>query len=298
MVKVTDLTRQQSRFYALMDGYSQSIDLYNKSLESSGISTQKFGIWQESSAAKLEKFQATLQGFWQSNIESDSLKDIITLGTDFIELLTTITNKIGMLATFAPLLTLTFALMNKSFWSLNSNIIATIASSWGLVLATKAEISAMTAGAAATAMFGNALKMIPGVALITAISILAGELLQWGINALTAKKQTEDLFDSSIAAFKDLGKEVQSLDQLKSKYDELNSKIIKTEAEKKELISIQEKLIQTFPTLTSHIDAEGNAIIDDNKALNENIQLKKDELELTKQNITETYKLTGEQQQQ
>ena len=48
-------TRQQSRFYALMDGYNQSIDLYEESLNSAGVATQKFGIWQDSSAAKIEK---------------------------------------------------------------------------------------------------------------------------------------------------------------------------------------------------------------------------------------------------
>ena len=60
--------RQQSRFYNLMEGYSDSVELYEESLNAAGTANKKFEIWQESSQAKLEKFKATLQTIYQTSV--------------------------------------------------------------------------------------------------------------------------------------------------------------------------------------------------------------------------------------
>ncbi|MCK9198572.1 MAG: phage tail tape measure protein, partial [Bacilli bacterium] len=215
-------TRQQSRFYALMDGYSEATELYINALNSAGVATQKFGIYQESTQAKMDKFSSTLNTFWQNAIDSDTIKSIIDLGTIFIELIIKIVDKIGIIIPTFTALGLILTFLSGTFRGLTGSVISTTAGLMGLTFATQAERTAMTGAALATALFSNALKSIPGVALISALTIGAGLLAEWAINAFTAKNKTKELTD-------EYNKSMQSIKEndfsLNDKFSSLDSGI-------------------------------------------------------------------------
>ncbi len=215
-------TRQQSRFYALMDGYSEATELYINALNSAGVATQKFGIYQESTQAKMDKFNSTLNTFWQNAIDSDTIKSVIDLGTIFIELIIKIVDKIGIIIPTLTALGLVLTFLSGTFRGLTGSVISTTAGLMGLTFATQAERTAMTGAALATALFSNALKSIPGVALISALTIGAGLLAEWAINAFTAKNKTKELTD-------EYNKSIQSIKEndfsLNDKFSSLDSGI-------------------------------------------------------------------------
>jgi TP901 family phage tail tape measure protein len=70
-------TYQQSRFLNLMEGYSQSVDLYKKSLDSAGTSQKKFDLYQQGTEAQLNKLKATWEGVWQSSFNSDAINNAV-----------------------------------------------------------------------------------------------------------------------------------------------------------------------------------------------------------------------------
>jgi len=70
-------TYQMNRLRALMNGYADSVDLYNKSLDQTGIANQKFDIWTESTGAKVERLTSTVQGFFSAIASSNVIKGMI-----------------------------------------------------------------------------------------------------------------------------------------------------------------------------------------------------------------------------
>ncbi|NMA48914.1 MAG: phage tail tape measure protein, partial [Tissierellia bacterium] len=111
-------TRQQSRFYNLMNGYAESMELYSQSLESAGTAQSKFNLYLESNQATLDKFRTTMEGLWLSVIDSDSLMDIVKTATTFIETLDTLVQKFG---TVGAILNFLIPLMGVKFvWSIRA----------------------------------------------------------------------------------------------------------------------------------------------------------------------------------
>ena len=85
-------TRQQSRFYALMNDYDRTLELVNEGTNSSGKASQQFALYQDSLTASTQR----LENQWQKLYNSITGGDTILKG--FYNILTnimTIVNKLG-----------------------------------------------------------------------------------------------------------------------------------------------------------------------------------------------------------
>ena len=87
-----------------MEGYTESLQLYEDSLEAVGTAQSKFNIYLESNQAILDKFRTTIQGLWLSIIDNDSLMNIVKIGTTFIQTLDDMVQKIGVVQTVLSIL--------------------------------------------------------------------------------------------------------------------------------------------------------------------------------------------------
>lgn len=97
------------------------------------------------------------------------------------------------------------------------------------------------------------------------------------------EKQTE-LAEQTSADRKNTQNEIKDLEDIKKKYDELNSKIILTEEEQKEYNELVDNLKENYPNLIAQYDAENNQIKLSNTLLDSKIEkLKKVEEEQKKQ---------------
>lgn len=143
----------------------------------------------------------------------------------------------------------------------------------GLSTATNAFAASATRGAAASAIFKTALRAIPGAALVSVITTLVGLLAEWGVKALSAKKETENLTET-ISDLQTSEANLAKIQALQNEYQKLKSTTVLTDEQTARFTQIQNQLAQIFPDLVAGFDAEGNAIISNSQALRENIALK------------------------
>lgn len=287
------MVRQQSRFLNLMEGYAESVDLYKESLNAAGTSNQKFGIWQESTAAKIEKFKATMENLWQNSFDTGVIKDIINLGTRLIETLSKLQEEGKLLTVVIGLISLAFFGVSKKsgemFLKMIASIITVIPKA---ITAIKGYIIAF--GAAETATYGLStamatlqkafMRFLPAL-ILTGLVYAIQKIIDFRREA----KETEETFNNSLKTFGNRQDEIQSLENLSNEYDELNSKIGKTAEEKQKLIEVQNSIGESCKDLGIAYDNEGNAIINNSKQIQEYINLKKQQLELDRSKIVETY---------
>lgn len=80
-------TFQRNRFLTLMQNYSVYQKNLANSMDSAGIAMKKFNIYQESTQAHLDKLTAVWQNFIKSIIDSNFIKFLLDLTSNFIKLI-------------------------------------------------------------------------------------------------------------------------------------------------------------------------------------------------------------------
>lgn len=85
-------TRQQSRFYALMNDYDRTLELVNESTQSEGKATQQFALYQRSLTASTQRLNNEWEKFYNSIFKNDGL---LKGFTDTLTKLLKVMNKIG-----------------------------------------------------------------------------------------------------------------------------------------------------------------------------------------------------------
>lgn len=85
-------TRQQSRFYALMNDYDRTLELVEESTNSDGKATEQFALYQDSLTASTERLNNEWEKFYNNILKNDSGLKILKNG---LSALLKIANKIG-----------------------------------------------------------------------------------------------------------------------------------------------------------------------------------------------------------
>lgn len=132
-------------------------------------------------------------------------------------------------------------------------------------------------GAGAMALFGGPLAFAVTVALTAAFTLYRH-----------IKKTREEL-EALPVTVQNMQAQVEAIKGLEKEYDVLSAKVSKTEEEKKKLADITAKLGEMFPDAIAAIDEEGRAREINNGILQESINLKKEDLELTQQEMAKQF---------
>lgn len=81
------MTRQQTRFIALMEGYEQAQKYASAAADSAGVSAQKLAVYQESVEAKTNRAMAAFENFSMTLIDSNLIGFVMDLGTNLFNAL-------------------------------------------------------------------------------------------------------------------------------------------------------------------------------------------------------------------
>ena len=265
-------TRQQSRFYNLMEGYAESVRLYEESLDAAGTAHSKFQIYLQSNQATLDEFKATLEGLWISAISSDSLMTIVRGGTQLVSAIDSLVKEFGTLASvvalLAPLIGVKLAL---AFRKTYVEVVKLIAAGVSKEILSQAgffyKLATALTGVGTAAK--GATVGLTGLTLATA-GITAGiGLLVYGITKWAQKsREAKEAFQNALDNSQQLNNEINNLDRLVKKYEELSKIENKSVEQKEALLQVQRELAQLYPELATGVDEEGNKIA-------ENIELTK-----------------------
>lgn len=89
-------TRQQSRFYALMNDYERTLELVNESSNSAGKANQQFALYQDSLTASTQKLNNEWEKFYNNILNNDKLlKSLKNVGSSLLS----IANNAGLIPT-------------------------------------------------------------------------------------------------------------------------------------------------------------------------------------------------------
>lgn len=240
-------TFQRNKGLTLLQNYNQSLENYETALNSAGTAQQKFDIYQESSAAKMDKFKASIEGFWQKLISSDTIKTVIDSLNKLVQILDVlINNSFTSTLIQAGLLTTAIVLLGNGFKSLRANALKGISGIVGFEVAEKSLLAttrALTATMLASPLFWVAVGSLAIFGIIKAVDALTTSLEEQKEKVENLSKEYEDL-KSKISGLEG------DLKTTSDRIDELNKKDKLSIIEQDEL----EKLKLTNKELQARID--------------------------------------------
>jgi len=253
-------TYQMNRLRALMDGYSQSVDLYNESLSKSGIANEKFNIWQESTGAKLEKLKSTFQGFYSSIADSNTIKELIDSLTYLISTfgnLTTIITVVALaLGVFKGVAILNFFKGLSLYTNLaNISFIQARASLEGLSFA---QIGAMTT----TQGLGFAIRGLWSAMLANPIGLIVTAITAVVMAFDMYKQKQQENAQMAEQASQKLNEEQDALKRLAEEYKNIVATGNSTAESKARLKGIQDQLIKTYGIEAKELDLVNGKYVD------------------------------------
>lgn len=273
-------TYQQSRFLNLMEGYTDTIPLYEKALKSAGTTQEKFNLYQQGTEAQLNRLKTTWQGVWQSSFDSDAIRGAVGTLDLFAKVLKAAIDTMGFLPTLIGVSATAFLALSGSIrnnimqnGALTTSLARTgdamrIASGASRAYQTSLYNLTLTARGASAAVvgLGTAIKtagtFLSRVALPVAGFMLVGAAIGKVSEEITEYKQKQqeikDQNDDIRKSYMDHGDEIN---RLVEKYEVLNSQVEKGTLSKdnEEYVSTANRLNEIFPIITSHLDAQGNA---------------------------------------
>jgi TP901 family phage tail tape measure protein len=109
-------SRQQSRFLNLMEGYSDSVSLYEKSLQAAGTTEQKFNTYLQGTEAHLNTLKSSGEGVFMKVFNSEDLRTGIDLLTGIVNGINSLVDAIGAIPTAFGTATAAISIFKKQ-WS-------------------------------------------------------------------------------------------------------------------------------------------------------------------------------------
>lgn len=287
-------TYQQSKFLNLMEGYQDTIPLYEQSLLSAGQTQQKFDQYLQGTEAQLNKLKATWEGVWMSSFDSDAIRAVIASLDLFAKGLKVSIDALGLLPIIAGTATAGFLLFNKTARAsvMGQGLLATsfVKTGDSMRIATGASrgyqvaLYNLTLGARATSaavgVLGNAVRsvgtFIKGVALpvlaITAFSYAVGKLTEKYMEARQEKERAEKQTKNMIESYQ---KESDKIKSLVSEYTTLSearsNKTIDTEKESR-YVELQNELAKLLPSVVQGVNSKGDSILMSTEKINDQIK--------------------------
>lgn len=250
--------RQQSRFYNLMEGYAESIELYGLAMDSAGTSSEKFDIYLDSNQAKIDEFKATIEGFWLTVIDSDMVGNVMDDMTKLVEKLEKLVEHYGRHIVEIAKFIAKFAALRLAIGGIKSTVsIAGTSLTTLLIALDKVGLATAptTKGIGALVTSIASINPVAGVAIV-GLGLLATAFAHNKKAAIEAEEAMSRALDNS----ESLNNEVNALEKLSDRQKRLSELENASVSEKEELLSVQRELAQLYPELATGIDEEGNKI--------------------------------------
>ena len=137
------------------------------------------------------------------------------------------------------------------------------------------------------------LQTVMSMGMMVVFSLVIGQVFKLADSFLHAKEKQQELFESLKNDVSTLTSEISDSEKLIKTYNDLSQATSLTSDQKQKLADVTEKLSALYPSAISQFDAEGNAISLNSGKLQEYLDLKEQELNLKRQEMSEQFYKTG-----
>ncbi len=302
---------QLSRFLILMNQYDEVLASTEAATNSAGSAYRENAEYLKSYEARLntvrnEFTQAAIA--MQKSFVGDGIIAFVEVGTTFLQTLTNIINKVGLLPSAFGLATAATMLLNRSFretamingmyfldflknlpQNLNKATIATgamtAATNTQAVAMNVATVAGRGLGTTMTFLAGIALPVAAFMALGTAISFATSKIIEHRQEQKDLKEKFEEDTKKNIDA---ITNNKEQVDELISSYKDLSSAANERNLnvdEEQEYLSIQQELAELFPGLVKEIDSKGQAHIKSAEGIDQEVEATERLLSLERERI-------------
>ncbi|QJD83998.1 phage tail tape measure protein [Cohnella herbarum] len=231
---------QSGSFLSLMQGYGQSVNLYQGSLNAAGVSQEKFNIYMESTEAKLSQLGTAWSGMWQSTLDSATINGVIDAFTMLINVLGKVVETVGVLPVVLGAVGFAGAALSKGFRTLALSVLS---------LGTGFSTLGISATAAKVALRGLAAASVVGL-----VFVAIGFALEKLIGLFFKAKDSQSEYVANL-------KETISTSQDNiAKITELNEQLKAQVGTQEELNGLRSEMAGLMPQIIDHYDAEGKAV--------------------------------------
>lgn len=326
--------RQGNVFSGTMKNMQEGIEAYNSALESSGSAYNEQQRFMDSIEGKMNQFSETLKSVWVNAINSDTIKNVVDLGTTSLEVFGGMANTFGALPATIGVATTALVLFNKEMYMGISKGIPIVGSMSlkidNLAKATQMSIGRVISGAfnkfadgmtnaSAKASVLNAKNTALAVSFkaVEVASALATATMTLGLSfaitgiitgvtklidkLIVTKEEMKEMNAESTAFITDSGKAITQAQKLLDEKTKLEQQITNTSnlSQRKDLesqlVEIEKQLASVLPESASGFSLQGDAISQNNGLIEEQIRLKKEQMEIEALGFIETNRgLTNE----
>ncbi len=319
--------RQGNIFSGTMKNMQEGIEAYNSALESSGSSYEEQNRFMDSIEGKMNQFSETLKSIWVDAINSDTIKTVVDLGTSSLEVFGKMSNTFGALPTTIGIATTALVLFNKEMYvgitknmpivgglSLKiDNMAKSTQMSMGRVISgafNKFAESMTSASAKASVLSAKNTVLAVSFKAVELASALATTTMTMGLSLaitgiitgitklvdkiIVTKEEMREMNEESTRFITDSGKAITQAQNLLDEKTKLEQQINDTSdiTQRKDLesqlVEIEKELASVLPQSATGFNMQGDAISQNNGLIEEQIRLKKEQMEIEALGFIET----------
>jgi TP901 family phage tail tape measure protein len=276
---------QQSRFLNIMEGYPESVALYEASLDSAGTATEKFNKYQEGTEAHLTRMKNAWNEIFQSSFDSEGIRNVIDMITTLGQTINSAVEQFGLFPIVLGIATTAALIFSKAFRTgIYGAMIPSVAlfkkisyetQFLGLRLKEAAVSMTTTAGAINVLKVSlNGLKIALAAVTPMLVIFAAGFAIQKVIEMVQKHKEAVKELKTVNYSLRDSYMEQRTgLKALRDEYNTLMATEDKTIEQKNRLLDIQNELVKTYGVTATGVDAEGNSYVNSQSAIEDRIEI-------------------------
>jgi TP901 family phage tail tape measure protein len=232
---------------AFQSGQVQSA--FEDATNAAGTATEEYDKMMQGVQAQLDAFKGAFQEFSNAFINSDLLKGLVKFGTQFIQLLTTATDKVGGLVVVLTPLLMYFGAKTRT------NIFTAIINGFkGLIAAEAGAITATGALSTAVKVLGGALSGLAIGAIIAGISYLADKLIVTTAETEESIREITSAVGDLANATEELEKSQADIESIAQNYSKIATTVGDVNERKTQLLELQGQLTDKFKEEANGID--------------------------------------------
>lgn len=257
-------SNQSAEFVSLMQNYGQSVDLYKGSLDSAGISTEKFGLYQQGTQAHINTMKAALEGLWSSMFKSEDIRNVIDLMTGLFTTLSQVANTFGGLQTSVGAATAAFLLFNRATFTTQVDRLFHSLATAGLHMRSLSIFSELYTRSAVTAKLATiGLQTVLSVGFVAVISLATVGISKLIAAHQQAKEEQKAFAEQQQHIANSWSTHSTKIEALASEYERLNKitqngSVFADVEQENNYRQIVEELATLMPNLVESIDDKGN----------------------------------------
>ena len=253
--------RQANILSSLISNFDIVEDVIQTSANSANSAIEENAKYLDSMQGRIDQLTNSMQAMWVHALDSEVLKDLISLADTFVQL----TDKVGLFNAAMAVFMGKSAFGAKKFGALNMIPGLANAASGAMTKLGMSASAAATGFSIFNAVATAGISLLAGV-VISGLIKVADELIVTSEEIKEAASQASDAIKSLSSDFKDTEKFVSSsaerFAELAQGVDMLTGKNLSlTTDDYEEFLNLSNQLAEVFPTLSRNYDENGNAIV-------------------------------------